>query len=187
MTNSGTKSRRARNFGGGTGRSLPLRPSRGGFVRPFGCGWFIKQFLSGNAVYGLPYIDPSVGAPQADIFHHYKEAILKATALDRATRQEERQAKREKRLISPENIERFSNSYLARLPYKSSSCRYHSFVVYFSNLQRLGWVEPSGREEHSAFQDHYSSGQPRRYYRLTAEGIAASDLAWANPLATLYG
>jgi hypothetical protein len=165
----------------------PLRPKRGGFVRPFGCGWFIKQFLSGYAVYGSPYVDPEIGAPQADICHHYKEAIMKATAIDRATRQEERQAKREKRLISPENIERLNDRYLARLPYKSSSCRYHSFIVYFSNLQRLGWVEPSGKEEPSAFQDHYPAGQPRRYFRLTRAGMAAPDLAWANPLATLYG
>jgi len=187
MTDSGTISRRAHKSGSGTGRGLPLRPSRGGFVRPFGCGWFIKQLLSGNVVYGSPYIDPSIGAPQADIFHHYKEAILRATALDRATRQEERQAKREKRLISPENIDKLTDKYLAQLPYKSSSCRYHSFIVYFSNLRRLGWVEPSGKEEPSAFQDHYPAGPPRRYFRLTRAGVTASDLAWANPLATLYG
>lgn len=187
MTDSGTKSKRRRNSRGGIGRSLPLRPSRGGFVRPFGCGWFIKQFLSGNAIYGSPHIDSSIGAPQADIFHHYKEAILKATALDRATRQEERQARLEKRLISPENIEKLNDEYLAGMPYKSTSCRYHSFIVYFSNLRRLGWVEPSGVEEPSAFQDHYPAGPPRRYFRLTAAGVAASDIAWANPLATLYG
>jgi hypothetical protein len=174
------------NYTSGKGTGLPLRPSRGGFVRPFGCGWFIKQFLSGNVVYGSPHIDPRIGAPQADIFHHYKEALLKATALDRATKLEERQAKREKRLISPENIEKLSERYLARLPYKSSSCRYHSFVVYFSNLQRLDWVEPSGKEEPSAFQDHYPAGPPRRYYRLTTKGMWASDLDWTNPLATLY-
>jgi uncharacterized protein (DUF427 family) len=127
-------------------------------------------------------IDSSVGAPQADIFHHYKQAILRATALDRATRHEERQARREKRLISPEDIERLTGSYLTRMPYKSSACRYHSFVVYFSNLQRLAWVEPSGIEEPSAFQDHYAAGQPRRYYRLTPAGMAASDAAWANLL-----
>jgi hypothetical protein len=173
--------------GGGTGRSLPLRPSRGGFVRPFGCGWFIKQFLSGNVVCGSPYIDPSIGAPQADIFHYYKEAILRATALDRATGDEERQARREKRTISPENIEKLNDRYLARLPYKSSACRYHSFVVYFSNLRRLGWVEFSGIEEPSAFQDHYRSGQPRRYYRLTPAGWTASETDWGNPLSALYG
>ena len=172
---------------GGRGRFLPLKPSRGGFVRPFGCGWFIQQFLAGNGPAGSPQIDSARGAPQADIFHYYKKAILKATALDRATRQEERQAKQQKRLISPENIEKLTERYLAGMPYKSSACRYHSFVVYFSNLQRLGWVEFSGIEEPSAFQDHYAAGQPRRYYRLTATGMAASEVAWANPFSALYG
>ena len=77
--------------------------------------------------------------------------------------------------------------YLARLPYKAWGCRYHSFVVYFSNLQRLGWVEATGREEPSAFQDHHPPGQPRRYYRLTKAGKKAGDAAWANPHLALYG
>ena len=119
----------------------PLRPSRGGFLRPFGCGWFIREFLLGHGPNGSPRINPNVGAPQADIFFHYKTALLKAIALDEATRRDEKQARCEKRTISPEEIERLTERYLARIPYKSTSCRYHSFVVYFSNLQRLGWVE----------------------------------------------
>ena len=165
---------------------LPLKPARGGFLRPFGCGWFIREFLLGNAPNGSPVIDPNIGAPQADIFYHYKMAMIKATALDRATRHEERQARREKRAISPDNIEGLSKRYLARSPYKASGCRYHSFVVYFSNLQRLGWVEFTGMEEPSAFQDHYPLGPSRRYYRLTDAGRAASDAAWANPFSALY-
>jgi len=164
-----------------------MRPRRGGFLRSFGCGWFIREFLMGKGPNGSPVIDPCVGAPQSDIFHYYKQAILRATALDRATRAEERQARLEKRLISPENIEKTTERYLARMPYKSSACRYHSFVVYFSNLQRLGWAEFSGREEPSAFQDHYAAGPPRRYYRLSAAGWAASETAWSNPLHALYG
>lgn len=39
-----------------------LRPARGGFLRPFGCGWFIRELLLGNAPYGSPVIDPDVGA-----------------------------------------------------------------------------------------------------------------------------
>ena len=152
-----------------------LRPKRGGFLRPFGCGWFIREFLSGNGPIGSPSIDPGQGAPQAEIFYHYKTSLLGAIALDRATRQEERVAKREKRRISPENIERLTERHLAQIPYKSTSCRYHSFVVYFSNLQRLGWVEFTGKEEPSAFQDNYPAGYPRKYFRLTAAGSAASD------------
>jgi len=113
-------------------------------------------------------------------------ALLKATALDRATRHEERQAKRQKRSIDPESIEQLMQRYLSRMPYKANGCRYHSFVVYFSTLQRLGWVEFSGLERPSAFQKHYPAGPPRRYYLLTDAGLTASEAEWANPQATLY-
>lgn len=165
----------------------PLRPTRGGFLRPFGCAQFIKEFLLGRGPFDSPRINPDIGAPQADIFYQYKIALLKATALDRATRREEKLSKRDKRDIDPENIERLTERYLARIPFKSTSCRFHSFVVYFSNLQRLGWVEPSGREEPSTFQDHYPPGPARRYFRLTKAGRKASDAAWANPQLALYG
>lgn len=140
--------------------TLPLKPNRGGFLRPFGCGWFIREFLLGHGPYGSPKIDSGVGAPQADIFHHYKMALIRATAFDKATRVEEKRARREKRSIDPENIQGLAERYLARMPYKAQGCRFHSFVVYFSNLQRLGWVEETGREEPSAFQDRYPPGPP---------------------------
>jgi hypothetical protein len=132
-------------------------------------------------------MDPDVGAPQADIFYHYKMTLRNATALDRATQVEEKRARREKRPISPDNIDRLTERYLARMPYKAQGCRYHSFVVYFSNLRRLGWVEPTGRETLSSFQEHYPPGPPRKYFRLTKAGQDASDTAWSNPLFTLYG
>ena len=166
---------------------LMLKPKRGGFLRPFGCGIFIREFLLGNGPYESPKIDPEVGAFQAEIFRHYKEALIRATAMDRATREEERRAKRDKRNINPDNIDRLFNRYLARLPYKAQGCRFHSFVVYFSNLQRLGWVEPTGQEEPSEFQDNYPEGQPRKYFRLTEAGRGASDVSWANPQLALYG
>ncbi len=81
-------------------------------------------------------------------------ALRRATAFDRATRVEEERAKREKRPINPERIERLAERYLGRMPHKALGCRYQSFVVYFSNIQRLGWVEATGREELSAFQKH---------------------------------
>ena len=164
-----------------------LRPRRGGFLRPFGCGWFIREFLMGHGPYDSPGIDPHEGTPQAEIFYYYKTSLLNAIALDRGTRDEERVAKREKRWISPDNIDRLTEKHLALIPYKSSACRYHSFVVYFSNLQRLGWAEFTGREERSALQDNYPMGQSRKYFRLTAAGMAAPEVAWANPLAALYG
>ena len=112
---------------------------------------------------------------------------MRATALDRATRAEEKRARRERRAIDPANIERLAERYLSRMPYKAQGCRYHSFVVYFSNVERLKWVKATGREEVSAFQDHYPAGMPRRYFRLTDAGRAASDASWSNPYLALYG
>jgi len=167
--------------------TLPLRPQRGGFLRPFGCGWFIREFLLGKGPNGSLRIDPDVGSPQAVIFHHYKLSLMKAMALDRAIRLEEKRARKERRFIDPDKITELANQFLARMPYKAHGCRYHSFVVYFSNLQRLGWVKFSGKEEASAFQDNYPPGQPRRYFRLTKGGREAGDAAWSNPRFALYG
>ena len=166
---------------------LQLSPKRGGFLRPFGCGQFIREFLSGSSPYGSPAIDPNEGAPQADIFYYYKQALRQETALDRGTRAEEKKARREKRPVDPENIEKLTEKYLARIPYKAKGCRYHSFVVYFSNIVRLGWVELTGKETPSSFQDHYPPGPPHRYFCLTKAGREAGDAAWANPLCALYG
>jgi hypothetical protein len=164
-----------------------LKPTRGGFLRPFGCGTYIREYLSGNAPYNSPIIDPEIGAPQSDIFYHYKQALRYSTAIDRAARLEEKRAKKEHRSISPDNIEALTKKYLRRLPYKSKGCRYHSFVNYFSTLQKLGWVEPSGKVEASAFQDNYPAGKPRIYYRLTSSGRQALEQAWADPRKALYG
>jgi hypothetical protein len=165
----------------------PLKPTRGGFLRPFGCGQFIRDFLMGNGPYGSPGIDPDVGAPQSDIFREYKLALMRATALDRATRTEEKKAQKEKRSVNPDNIEKLAEKHLARMPYKAQGCRSHSFNTYFSTIQKLKWVEATGREEASAFQEHYPKGQPRRYFRLTKKGREASDDDWANPHRALYG
>jgi len=167
--------------------TLLLKPKRGGFLRPFGCGWFIREFLLGKGPHDSTRIDPNVGAPQADVFHHYKMTLMRITALDRATRVEEKRARREKRTINPENIESLAERYLNRMPYKAQGCRFHSFIVYFSTIQRLGWVEATGLEELSSFQEHYPPGQPRKYFRLTKAGKKAGDPAWANPHRTLYG
>jgi len=164
-----------------------LRPPRGGFLRSVGCAEFIWKFLLGQGPHGSPAIDPEVGAPQADIFYYYKRALMRATAVDQATIAEEKQARREKRSIEPANIEKLTERYLSRIPYKTRGCRFHSFIVYFSTLRRLGWVEPTGREEPSSFQDHYLPGPPRRYFRLTKAGREASETAWKNPCRILYG
>ncbi|MFC2000538.1 hypothetical protein ACFLXE_07300 [Chloroflexota bacterium] len=173
---------------------MDLRPGRGGFLRPFGCGWFIREFLSGKGPEGAPVIDPGVGAPQADIHRAYKEALHRKYAEDWAyddalAEIKAREKKLKRRLSGDEEAEIFARTeerYLARIPYKLTCCRFHSFVVYFSNLQRLGWVEFTGGEEPSMFQQHYPAGPPRKYFRLTEAGREAPDEAWSNPLFWLY-
>ena len=167
--------------------TVKLSPKRGGFLRPFGCGMFVRDFLSGSGPHGSPSIDPATGSTQSDIFRYYKEAIRFITSIEKALADEEKAAKRENRRIEPENIEALLNEYITKLPYKAQGCRYHSFVIYFSMLQKLGWVEPTGQEEPSEFQDNYPQGQLRKYFRLTADGIEAPDSAWSNPHKALYG
>jgi hypothetical protein len=63
--------------------NLSLRPPRGGFLRPFGCGGFIRAYLVGEGPYGSPVIDPARGAPPTkDIRSAYKEALFRAHSED---------------------------------------------------------------------------------------------------------
>jgi len=75
---------------------------------------------------------------------------------------------------------------LKRVPHKYTRMRYHSFLVYFGMLKRLGWVEETGETEPSTFQDNYPAGPARTYYRLTRKGREAADAEWSNPLFILY-
>ena len=95
-----------------------LRPARGGFLRPFGCGWFIREFLLGHGPYGSPRINPDGGSCQADIFYYYKMALRNEVALDKAARIEEKHAQRQNRQIETDNIDSLTKRYLARMPHK---------------------------------------------------------------------
>jgi len=75
---------------------------------------------------------------------------------------------------------------LGRFPPKYTRIRYHSFLVYFGMLKRLGWVEETGEEETSSFQENYPPGPDRKYYRLTTAGKEAHMVEWSNPLFSLY-
>jgi len=163
-----------------------LKPSKGGFVRAFGTGWFIREFLIGHGPYDSPRIDQGRGSPQVDIFFWYKTALIRTSATDKAVRHEENQARQEGRRIDPDKIGELIDRYISKLPFKTSFCRYHSFVSYFNILQQLGWVESSGITEPSAIQDNYSGAPPRTFYRLTEAGLVASDREWANPRRILY-
>ena len=163
-----------------------LRPNRGGFLRPFGCGWFIREFLLGHEPEGSPKVDPEVGACQEDIFYHYKRALHRAYAEDAIAYENEDRIKKGLAIYTePEYMERL-DWYLSRIPYKLVKCRYHSFVMYFGMLKKLGWVEKTGKEEKSTPQDYYDGFEPRRYYRLTRKGREAPDYEWSNPHLTLY-
>lgn len=164
---------------------MELRPSRGGFLRPFGCGWFIREYLLGNGPEGSPRIDRECGAPQADINYEYKEALARATARERAERIISKQVVRGVD-VTEEYAEEIYQKQLRKVSRKFTHMRYHSFLMYFGVLKRLGWVEATERMEPSAIQDNYPDAPERTYYRLTREGISANDRSWANPLFTLY-
>ena len=165
-----------------------LRPSRGGFLRPFGCGEFIRDYLIGNGPYESPKIDPNRGAPIEDIRAAYKNALLRAHAEDMVA------------MAMEKGIELSIEEALGRIPHRLTKVRSHSFYRYFHLLKQLGWVEVTGEEEGSllggvpgARVERTAQGttlvevpQPRRYYRLTVKGRQASQVAWSDPLQAIY-
>ena len=104
-----------------------------------------------------------------------------------ATGMATRTARGEKRAIDSGNIGSLNQHYLARITYKPNGYGYYSFVVKYSNLQRRGWLEPYDKTEPSAFQGNYPPVLPRGYCRLNADGNAAPDSTWANPLSAHCG
>lgn len=163
-----------------------LRPARGGFLRPFGCAWFIREFLVGSAPMGSPAIDPDVGAPQVDIHRYYKEALHRAYAEDMVAWEEEQRIRKKLPPLTIEEADERTRYYLERIPYKLTKMRYSSFARYFSHLKRLGYVEETGREEPSVVQRSYPPAPPRRYYRLTDMGRKATMVELSDPIMTLY-
>ena len=151
-----------------------LRPTRGGFLRPFGCGWFIREYLLGKGPEGATKIDPMHGATQSDICYQYKESLAHATAQDRA-----------ERIISnmvvagtdvtEEAADKIYQRELKKVSRKFTHMRYHSFLMYFGVLKRLGWVETTEESQPSAIQDNYPPAPSRTYYRLTEKGTKAGE------------
>ena len=164
---------------------MRLMPSRGGFLRPFGCGWFIREFLLGKGPEGSTRIDPSHGSTQADINYEYKESLARATARERAERIISNMVVKGAD-VTEEDAEKIYQRELRRVSRKFTHMRYHSFLMYFGVLKRLGWVEVTNHTEPSAIQDNYPAAPERVYYRLTKEGIEAGEEPWSNPLFTLY-
>ncbi len=164
---------------------MDLRPSRGGFLRPFGCGWFVREFLLGKGPEGSCVVDPHRGAPQADINYEYKEALARATARERAEKVISRMVVSGAD-VTEEQAERIYHRELKKVSRKFTHMRYHSFLMYFGVLKRLGWVETTGQTEASSMQDNYPPAPERIYYRLTQKGKESGDGLWSNPLFTLY-
>ena len=164
---------------------IEIRPNRGGFLRPFGCGWFIREFLLGKGPEGSRVVDPQQGTPQADINFEYKEALARATARERAERIISRMVVSGAD-VTEEQADTIYQRELKKVSRKFTHMRYHSFLMYFGVLKRLGWVEVTGQTETSSIQDNYPPAPERTYYRLTKTGIEAGDESWSNPLFTLY-
>ena len=129
--------------------ALELKPSRGGFLRPFGCGWFIREYLLDNGPEGSTKIDTEKGAPQADINFEYKEALARATARERAERIISRMVLSGVD-VTEEEADRIYAKELKKISRKFTHMRYHSFLMYFGVLKRLGWVETTEETQPSA-------------------------------------
>ena len=88
--------------------------------------------------------------------------------------------------VTEEKAEKIYQRELKRVSRKFTHMRYHSFLMYFGVLKRLGWVETTNETEPSSIQDNYPPAPQRVYYHLTRKGIEAGDELWSNPLFTLY-
>ena len=167
---------------------MDLRPSHGGWLRPFGTGWFIREYLLGHGPEGSPRIDPAEGACIVDIFYEYKRALHRAYARDALGREIEEREKRGLPFYTEEEWKRRFEYHFRRISYKLAKCRYHSFHRYFHYLVQLGWVEPTGATETSTLEEMTGNpaAQPRRYYCLTEKGKRATEEEWSNPQRELY-
>lgn len=168
-----------------------FRPTRGGFLRAFGCAQFIVSFLKGEGPEGSGRIDPVRGTWQQDIFFEYKQALRRDRAEDMVAREKEGRVKKGlPGYTSDEEAERLAY-WMGRISAKFTWARYHSFLIYFGMLKRLGWVEPTGETKTSDVQEPKlgvvnPAGQPRVFYRITDVGMSASESAIMNPLRALY-
>jgi len=69
--------------------------------------------------------------------------------------------------VTEEEAEKIYQRELKRVSRKFTHMRYHSFLMYFGVLKRLGWVETTNETEPSSIQDNYPPAPQRVYYRLT--------------------
>ncbi len=169
----------------------PMKPGR---ERPFGACQFIMEFLKGRETIsgkeGEIAIDkpiaPDKGAPQVEIVRNYKMAIHQSWVQDRITIEEEKRIKKGHPSFTAEEAEERARVLVNR-PMNRCRMRYHSFLIYFGMLKRLGWVETTGETEQSMLQlKNLPDASPRVYYRITPGGMAATEDQVRNPLMALY-
>jgi len=109
---------------------ISMRPLRGGFLRPFGCGWFIREFLMGHGPEGSQKIDPKVGTWQEDIFYYYKTALHRAFSEDTVAWENDERVRNGKEPYTELEYAERVDWFLRRIPYKLVKCRYQSLVCY---------------------------------------------------------
>ncbi len=117
--------------------------------------------------------------------YEYKEAVARAKAHELAEKIISRMVLSGAD-VTEEQADRIYERELKRVSRKFTHMRYHSFLMYFRVLKRLGWVEVTDTTEPSTIQDNYPAAPERTYYRLNKKGIEAGDELWSNPLFTLY-
>jgi hypothetical protein len=88
--------------------------------------------------------------------------------------------------VTEEQADRIYQRELKRISRKFTHMRYHSFLMYFGMLKRLGWVEATSETEPSSIQENYPPAPERVYYRITQNGMGVGEKFWSNPLFTLY-
>ena len=97
---------------------------RGGFKRAFGCGEFIRGFLTERG---------EEGSPQRDIFFAYKTKMIQGRAEAMAEIERDRQIAKGVTYASVD-FEGLMERARRHFPYRTTGARYHSFVMYFSIL-----------------------------------------------------
>ena len=115
----------------------------------------------------------------------HPEALARATAREHAERVISRMVVSGVD-VTEEEAGKIYQRELRKVSRKFTHMRYHSFLMYFGVLKRLGWVETTNETEPSSIQDNYPPAPLRVYYHLTQKGIEAGEELWSNPLFTLY-
>ena len=90
------------------------------------------------------------------------------------------------RRLLPRRLRSGYSSTSPPIPCKLTKMRCSSFSRYFGHLERLGWVEETGKTEPSGIWDSYPPAPSRVFYRLTEAGKKATLAEVSNPLRFLY-